>query len=85
MLWHSYSFANREVHCKCLQGFTGVLRGYQCAGISNLQVLHATCIPCNFFYRENDVTGMLQGFPTSIRVKSCIGYGEAIQQHLWGN
>ena len=29
-----------EVHCKCLQGITGSLRGNQSAGISNLWGLH---------------------------------------------
>ena len=34
------------VHCKCLQGFTGVLRGNEAAGISNLQGLWVTSKPC---------------------------------------
>ena len=28
-------------HCKCLQGFTGTLRGNPSVGISNLQGLHS--------------------------------------------
>ena len=31
------------IHSKCLQGFTGVLRGNQSAGFSNLQGLLVTC------------------------------------------
>jgi hypothetical protein len=31
---------NQVLHCKCLQGITGTLRGNQSAGISNLWGLH---------------------------------------------
>ena len=53
------------LHCKCLQGFTGTLRGNESAGISNLQGLQVTCNACkkisgkplksagNMFYRDN--------------------------------
>ena len=33
-----------NIHCKCLQGFTGGLRGNPSAGISNLQGLRVVCI-----------------------------------------
>ena len=35
-----------QLHCKCLQGFTGTLRGNECAGVSNLQGLQVTCNAC---------------------------------------
>ena len=42
-----YLFENWPyVHCKCLQGFTGTLRGNECAGVSNLQGLQVTCNAC---------------------------------------
>ena len=39
----------RNLHCKCLQGFTGVLRGNEAAGISNLQGLWVVGKPCKTF------------------------------------
>ena len=39
----------KDIHCKCLQGFTGGLQGNQGAGISNLQGLHVTYNPCDLF------------------------------------
>ena len=35
-----------QLHCKCLQGFTGTLRGNESAGVSNLQGLQVTCNAC---------------------------------------
>ena len=37
------------LHCKCLQGFTGTLRGNEPAGVSNLQGLQVTGNACKKF------------------------------------
>ena len=37
-----------RVHCKCLQGFTGILWGNRSVGISNLRDCMYTRNPCNF-------------------------------------
>ena len=46
-----YSFIEELdlVHCKCLQGFAGTLRGNESAGVSNLQGLQVTCNACKKF------------------------------------
>ena len=44
-----------NLHCKCLQGFAGLLWGNQSAGISNLRGLHVTCFPCNLFKAKTTI------------------------------
>ena len=77
-------YSGNQLHCKCLQGFTGSLRGNWSAGISNLWGLHVPTIPviwkspysdfhCNIC-REFDFTGILWGYPTLDIRKSCINY-----------
>ena len=54
-----------NIHCKCLQGFTGLLQGNQAAGISNLQGLWVTSKPCKTFSRKAIIsvgTMLLQGY-----------------------
>ena len=43
---NKYIKRSSNTHCKCLQGFTGTLRGNESAGISNLQGLQVTCNAC---------------------------------------
>ena len=38
--WGIFFLSYMTWHCKCLQGFTGTLRGNRSAGISNLRGLH---------------------------------------------
>ena len=48
-----------DVHCKCLQGFTGALQGFLRTGVLKLKGLHVAGVPCS----------SLQGFPVCITGK----------------
>ncbi len=47
------------IHCKCLQGFIGVLQGFLRTGVLKLKGLHVAGVPCS----------SLQGFPVCIKGK----------------
>ena len=48
-----------NLHCKCLQGFTGALQGFLHTGVLKLKGLHVAGVPCS----------SLQGFPVCITGK----------------
>ena len=78
-----FQVGHSNLHCKCLQGITGSLRGNQSAGISKL-LMGIACIPtipvilksphsylhCNI-WKEFDFTGILWGFPALDVGKPC--------------